>query len=139
MLTGVALSAAMTAVAVVAAMLQWWWLLTLAAMVLLSGAFLFALDADRRVRSLPTWATELARRTVASHKPPKPPKPPAPVVVAAPATEQDVLGAVRVLQAQYIGRLDRLQTSIEHELELLRAHSAERDERGEATTDANVP
>jgi hypothetical protein len=119
---GAMIAGALTVLATVAALAELWWLTVLAAMTLLAGAFLLALDADRRVRSFPEFSADLARRTVASYKPPKQP---APVVVAAPATEQDVLGAVRVLQAQYVGRLDRLQTSLEQELGRLRAHAAD--------------
>ncbi len=133
MVAGGALAAAMTIVAAVATALEAWWLVTLAAMVLLSSTFLSVLDANRRVRALPGRAARMARRAVASARPRSTPTgTQAPVVIAASATEQDVLGAVRILQAQYVGRLDRLQASVEEELQQLRSLAQETRERERA-------
>lgn len=109
-LAGAGAAGVLTAVAVVAAALQWWWVVVLAGMLLLSAGLLAALDADRRVRELRTFVREevAAIDTTGGR--------------AAPSTE-DVVGTVRVLQAQYTGRLDRLQDTVEQAL-------AQRDGRG---------
>ncbi|TQM95182.1 hypothetical protein FB476_0015 [Ornithinimicrobium humiphilum] len=104
LLAGAGAAGVLTVVATVAAALGWWWLVVLAAMLLLGGILLVALDADRRVRALRT----VVRAELAKVEAPAAPRP-------APAGE-DVVGAVRTLQAQYTGRLDRLQDTVEQAL-----------------------
>jgi hypothetical protein len=100
---GLALTGGLTLVAVVGAVLQWWWLVVLAVMVLVSATFLVALDADRRVRELRSYVrTQVASIDTSGGR-------------AAPSQE-DVVGTVRALQAQYTGRLDRLQDTLEASL-----------------------
>lgn len=119
-LAGAALAGVLTVVAVVGAVQEWWWLVVAAAMVLLSAVLVVAMDADRRVRGLrPYIRAEVARGGGALTAAATPP----------PVTDADITGAVRVLQAQYTGRLDRLQTSVEEALAQLRA-------QGEAPADA---
>ncbi|GGK73602.1 hypothetical protein [Ornithinimicrobium pekingense] len=110
LLAGAGASGVLTVVAVVAAVLHWWWLVVLAGMLLVSAALLVALDADRRVRELRTFVrAQVAAIDTTGGR-------------AAPSTE-DVVGTVRVLQAQYTGRLDRLQDTVEQALR-------RRDDRG---------
>lgn len=95
-----------TVVAVVAAVFELWWLVTAAIMLVLSAGCLAAVDANRRVILLRAFVIKDLKRTRAeltggSQKQP---------------AERDVLGAVRLLQAQYTARLDRLQGSIENAL-----------------------
>lgn len=96
-LLGVAL---VVLLAVVAAAQGWWWLVVLCGMLMLTAILAVALDADRRVRELRAFvrAQIAALDTTGGRGAP---------------SEEDVVGAVRLLQAQYTGRLDRLQDSIE--------------------------
>lgn len=112
LLLGAALAGLLSLVAVVGAVGQRWWLVVLAGTVLLSAVLLVALDADRRVRETRRFLHRELRRLDGSGAPPGPPAPSA----------DDVVGTVRALQAQYTGRLDRLQDSVEQVLR--------RDERG---------
>ncbi|GAA4875838.1 hypothetical protein [Serinicoccus chungangensis] len=65
-----------------------------------------ALDSWRRVRSLRTYLRDEIRASRA----------PAPPTVAAGPSESDLLGAVQLLQAQYTGRLDRMQAALDDAL-----------------------
>lgn len=106
LLGGAAVGGVTTVLAVVGAVQGWWWLVVLAAMALLSAVLLAALDADRRVRELRSFVRkELAAIDTTGGR-------------AAPTTE-DVVGTVRALQAQYTGRLDRLQDTVETTLRQL--------------------
>jgi hypothetical protein len=136
---GALVAAILTAVAVLAATRENWTMVVAAGMALLSGCFLVAVDCDRRVRALRRQVKSLAGQR-RGHRGGKtvtgivtgadveasdalPPAYQEPVPVTAP----DVVGAVRVLQAQYVGRLDRMQRSLERALGQLetRATSAE--------------
>lgn len=100
LLLGAAVGGGLTVLALVGALLGWWWLVVLAVMALLSAVLLVALDTDRRVRELRAFVrTEVASIDTTGGR-------------AAPAQE-DVVGTVRALQAQYTGRLDRLQDAVE--------------------------
>lgn len=113
LLAGAGIALVLTALAVIGALLQWWWLVAAAAMILLSAAFLTALDADRRVRDLRPFVRQVASGigSDATHAEQVPPQ----------LAEADIVGAVRVLQAQYTGRLDRMQASLEQAAALLHA------------------
>lgn len=128
--------------AVVGAAFQLYWLSVACLGLLLVANLAVDLDTNRRTRYLPRKVKNLLRtvspaisatpgdggriRSVApgeaappapksrSNKPPKP------------AAQPDVRGAVRLIQAQYIGRLDRAQSALEAAAEDLRAA---RDER----------
>lgn len=112
---GVAVATALSATAVVGALLEWWWLVVAAAMTLLSAGFLAALDADRRVRALRPYIRGEVGRGVLRGRAGQP------VTEAPPVSDIDVIGAVRVLQAQYTGRLDRMQESIDQAVAVVRA------------------
>lgn len=116
LLAGAGVAAALSVVGLVGAVLELWWLVVLAGMALLSGTFLAALDADRRVRSLRPY---IRGEVVRSSRAPKAPKPAAAQTPA--VSEVDIVGAVKVLQAQYVGRMDRMQTSLDEAVSLVRA------------------
>lgn len=102
--------AALILLAVLGAATGWWWLVVLSVMLLLTAILLVALDADRRVRELRSFVkAQVASIDTTGGR-------------AAPSQE-DVVGTVRALQAQYTGRLDRLQDTVE-------ASIRQRDERG---------
>lgn len=114
LLAGGAVGAVLTVAAVIAAAQEWWWLVVGCAMVLLTAALVVALDADRRVRSLRPYIRDEVTRG----------GPAAPAQVAPPVSEVDVIGAVRVLQAQYTGRLDRMQAALDEAVALVRAEQS---------------
>lgn len=111
LLLGAASAGLLSLVAVVGSVAERWWLVVAVGAVLLSGVLLVALDADRRVRETRRFLHRELRRIEAGGGPQGPPAP----------TADDVVGTVRALQAQYTGRLDRLQDAVD---EVLR-----RDER----------
>lgn len=118
LLVGAGVAAGLTVLAIIGAVMEWWWLLTAAAMLLLSGAFLAAIDSDRRVRSLRAQVRREVRRAGGvSHKAS------GPTHVAPPVSDLDVTGAVQLLQAQYTGRLDRMQEALDQAVAQLRAES----------------
>jgi len=129
MVLGVALVTVLTLVATAGAAAGLWWLVVASAMVMLSSTFLLTLDASRRVRYLPGRVRQAVRRTM----PRKTQQETEPAPVAAPPTQQDVVGTVRVLQAQYLGRLDQLQADVEEALLALRNRTA--DDSGTGSTD----
>lgn len=110
LLAGLVGSGVLTVVAVIAAAQAWWWLVTACAMALLTALFVVALDANRRVRYLRRQvraeAAKLQQDLSTSRPEPADATP-------APFTDFDVTGAVQVLQAQYIGRIDRMQQSLD--------------------------
>ena len=110
LLAGAGVGGLLTLLALVGTLLQWWWLVVLAGMALLTAVLLAALDTDRRVRELRAFVrAQVAAIDTTGGR-------------AAPSQE-DVVGTVRALQAQYTGRLDRLQDTLEASLR-------RRDERG---------
>lgn len=121
MVLGAVLAAMLTLAATAGAAVGLWWLVVASAMVLVSSTFLLTLDASRRIRYLPGRVRQVVRRAMPRkiHQEPEP----APVA-AAPPTEQDVVGTVRVLQAQYLGRLDKLQADVESALAALHSWTA---------------
>ena len=122
LVAGAALAGILTVVAVIGALWEWWWLVVGAAMVLLSAILVVAMDADRRVRRLrPYIRSEVARGGNSQTATATPP----------PVSDLDVTGAVRILQAQYTGRLDRMQSSVEETLAQLRAESGPARETGD--------
>lgn len=118
MLLGAVIATTLTLVATAGALASAWWLVVACAMLLVSGTFLLVLDAARRLRYLPNRIRHVVRKATPPRKAPKQAEPAA---TAAPPTQQDVIGTVRVLQAQYLGRLDRLQGDVEEALAALRA------------------
>lgn len=83
----------------------------LAALLLLIGAI--ALDTNKRSRS------RYGQRPIA-----------APAKAAPATTEEDLMGTIRLLQAQYVGRLDRAQDSLELATAALLTAVEERDRAG---------
>ncbi len=99
------MAAALSAVVVAGAALQVWWLSGAGVAAFLSAILVVALDADRRVRRMRPLGRQPGARGPArrSTAPPEPPPPP----------ESNAVGTVRLLQAQYVGRLDRMQSSLD--------------------------
>lgn len=89
----------------------WFPAVGMAALLLLIGAI--ALDTNKRSR------TRYGQRSVA-----------APAKAAPAATEEDLMGTIRLLQAQYVGRLDRAQDSLELATTALLAAAEERTRAG---------
>lgn len=102
---GAGFAGLMILVAVVGSAAQLWWLVVLAGTLLLSAVLLVGLDADRRVRETRRFLHQELRR-LDSVGPQRAPAP----------TSEDVVGTVRALQAQYTGRLDRLQDAVDEVL-----------------------
>ncbi|CCI54878.1 hypothetical protein [Nostocoides jenkinsii] len=113
--------------AFIGALAHWWWLVVLAIAAMLGLLGVIALNTNTLVRSHRTAWDRSVRTGGAS----------APLltsgVVSAPATEKDLTGALRLLQAQYVGRLDRAQTTLERAAAKLDAAGAG---PGPATPDA---
>ena len=106
LLLGAGVGAVLTAAATAAALTGLWWLVVLAGMALLSLVLLVALDIVRRVRETRRFLQGELRRLEADGGSQGPPAP----------TADDVVGTVRALQAQYTGRLDRLQDAVDEVL-----------------------
>ncbi|MGI8947368.1 MAG: hypothetical protein ACR2FV_05205 [Ornithinimicrobium sp.] len=104
---GAAVALTLSATVVLGVALELWAAAALAGCLLVSLALLVSLDAWRRVRGLRAFVREEIGRAAARQA-----KESSAVdsSVSAPA---DVLEAVRLLQAQYVGRLERLQVSVE--------------------------
>jgi hypothetical protein len=111
---GVLAGVVLSAVTVVGVAVDQWVVAATGASMLLSVSLLVQLDAWRRLRAL---QRELRRSPAAG-------------AVRAPVADGDVAGAVRVMQAQYTGRLDRMQAALDRTLvELEDRRNAVRDER----------
>lgn len=122
LILGAAGAVLLSLVAVLAAVFELWWLLAAAVMLLGSASFLTALDASRRVSALRAHTGKELKRIRSEIA--------ATPVVTTPATAQDVTGTVRVLQAQYTARLDRMHAAIEHAVGFLEGR-----ERRDVTAD----
>lgn len=99
---------------VVGTALEAWVLVAAAGSVLGAAILLVQVDTWRRTRSLRNFVRDQLRRGVPVTGVPAAPAAPAPA-----ATQEDVIGAVRMMQAQYTGRLDRMQRSLEEALSQL--------------------
>lgn len=107
LLLGAAVATILSAVIVAGAAWQVWWLLGAGLAAFLSAILIVALDADRRVRRMRPLVHQLGARQPAG-RPAATPTPP--------TADFDVIGTVRLLQAQYVGRLDRMQSSLDRAL-----------------------
>lgn len=123
------IAAAFTTLIAVAVAVENWVLAAIGGATLGGAVLIVAADANRQVRAVRRRMQRMAREGVRrpDSEPPQADVPsdqgetqPPPVQVE----RADVLGAVRVLQAQYTARLDRLQDSVEEALEELRRASA---------------
>jgi len=123
---GVAVAGVLSVLVLLGVALEHWALAAASGCVLVSACLLVSLDTWRRVRalhgavrneiaSLAACQGSAGRSTSAGV-----------VDSAGTVTPADVVGAVRLLQAQYVGRLDRLQISVEALVE----HAVPRDEVG---------
>ncbi|MDO5739143.1 MAG: hypothetical protein Q4P07_03235 [Ornithinimicrobium sp.] len=97
------------------------WVLAAAAGALLGAAILAVqVDTLRRTRSLRNFVRDEIRRSLADGA--------QRAAVEPMVTQEDVVGAVRLLQAQYTGRLDRMQRGIDDALVELAAQRVDRNE-----------
>lgn len=97
------------------------WVLAAAAGALLGAAILAVqVDTLRRTRSLRNFVRDEIRRSLADGA--------QRAAVEPMVTQEDVVGAVRLLQAQYTGRLDRMQRGIDEALVELAAQRVDRNE-----------
>lgn len=117
LLAGVAGSIVVTGLGVIGAVLTWWWLVVLAGMSLLSAALLVSMDANRKTRYL---RNQLRSEAARIRQEAAAPQATSVAQIPPPISELDVVGAVKVLQAQYVGRLDRLQDSVDSAVDALR-------------------
>ena len=95
------------------------WMVALGAWLLLSVILLVLIDIWRRLRALPSRLRGDVQSALAAARM----EDVGPLEVQT-ATTEDVVGTVRTLQAQYTGRMDRLQDRLEATLARL-------DERGQ--------
>jgi hypothetical protein len=101
--------AALLTLTVVAGTLRGLWVVVAAAGSVLAGAvFAVQVDTWRRTRSLRKFVRDELRRGVGDRDV---------TSQAPPVTRADVEGAVRVMQAQYTGRLDRMQAALDKALD----------------------
>lgn len=111
-------SAVLSTLVVVAVAQEWWVFAAVGVVAMLSCALMLAAEASRQVRAVRRSVHKLARAVAARPSPPPtpaapPPVKPLPAKVTVQEGDQDILGAVRVLQAQYVGRLDALQSTVD--------------------------
>lgn len=109
-LLGLGALTALALLTVVTAVLGHPWLPTASLAILLMLVGAIELDTNRRTRS------RYGSRPMA-----------VPAASAPATTEEDLLGTIRLLQAQYVGRLDRAQDSLELATTALLAATQERD------------
>ena len=108
-LLGLTVLALLALLTVVTAVLEHPWLPTAGLALLLTVVGAIALDTNKRTRS------RYGARPVAAQ-------------ASAPVTsEEDLMGTIRLLQAQYVGRLDRAQDSLELATTALLAAAEDRD------------
>lgn len=129
MLAAIGGALVLVALAAVGAALDLYWLTAAALGLLMTAQLVVAMDTNRRVRYLPRRIKGLLSTTTVQTAPSKGARPVAQAAATTPVSapraaaspQQDVTGAVRLLQAQYTGRLDRAQTALESAAEDLRA------------------
>ncbi|WP_462418714.1 hypothetical protein [Kytococcus sp. Marseille-QA3725] len=118
-------------VATVSAAFGLYWLTAAALGLILTAQLVVSMDTNRRVRYLPRRVKSLLQTIKVEAAPARTgkatarsaqgkPGASAPARPAA-APQQDVTGAVRLIQAQYLGRLDRAQSALESAAEDLRS------------------
>ncbi|MCE0487008.1 hypothetical protein [Ornithinimicrobium sediminis] len=109
----------LSAVIVVGVAFEQWVLAAAGAAALLSACLLVQLDSWRRARSLRRFLRDELRRGPAVGSTDR-----------STVSESDVVGAVRLMQAQYTGRLDRMQAALDRALaESAATRHAGHDER----------
>lgn len=106
--------AGMGLVAFLAALPGWWWLVVLALAGMLGGIGVIVVNIYLLQRS---QRAAVERRLAAANAP----------VQAATSSGADVAGTVRLLQAQYVARLDRAQSALERAAALLEREGADGD------------
>ncbi|MBW8173043.1 hypothetical protein K0651_08285 [Ornithinimicrobium sp. Arc0846-15] len=120
-----AVSLVLSVLVVVGVSSQQWVLVAVAAVLLVNGTLLVALDAWRRVRMTrrivrKELAKELARQ-LSESAPGMDDEGLARANTPHLIEQADLIGSMRVLQAQYVGRMDRMQASIDDAVRRLEA------------------
>lgn len=105
---------------VVGTALEQWVLVALGGSGFAAAVLLVQLDTWRRTRSMRNFLRDEIRRS-AGDPGARRPLDRAASAVPPPVTQEDVLGTVRLMQAQYTGRLDRLQGALDDALSRLAA------------------
>lgn len=112
-----AVSIVLSGLVVIGVSTQQWVLVSLAAVLLVNGTLLVALDAWRRVRMTRRIVRrELAKeltRQLSQSTPGMDDEGLARANTPHLIEQADLIGSMRVLQAQYVGRMDRMQASID--------------------------
>lgn len=115
LVAGILLAAALGVPVVVGTATQRWTLVAVGAVLFAAVILVVQLDTWRRTRSVRNYLRDEIRRVgrgAALQARPEPRR-----VQAAPAVSgEDVMGAVRLMQAQYTGRLDRMQAALDRAL-----------------------
>lgn len=109
LLAGALVAVVLGALVVVGAALEQWVVAALGVAGLLCATFAVQLDVWRRVRALRSTIRKELRASGAGADAFLPSG-------TSSITQDDVVGAVRLMQAQYTGRLDRMQTALERAL-----------------------
>lgn len=122
---GAVVGLVLAALVVVGVALEAWTLAAAAGSVLAVGILVVQLDTWRRTRSLRAFVKTEVRRTAGRGAENAPVDLPSPR--GSSITEDDVMGAVRLMQAQYTGRLDRMQRALDDALDRLPAAGAPPD------------
>lgn len=122
LLLGIAVAAVLSVTTTIAVALEWWTLAAAAAALLLSSGILVAADTNRQVRMVRRQLLKVGRR-VDQVRATAVETPPVDLETPVEETRADMLGAVRVLQAQYTARLDRLQAAVDEAVTELRHES----------------
>lgn len=136
-LVGAGVAIVLSLLVLVGVALEQWVLAAGAASALVSATLVIALDSWRRARSLRSFVRAeiralATRQAQAGAGQPLRLQPPAP---AAPAELQpQVVDTVRLLQAQFVGRLDRLQASVESVVEQHRTSAVDEPAGGSEST-----
>lgn len=124
LLLGLVVALVLSATITVAVAQRWWTMAAAAGALLVSAGLLISADANRQARIVRRQLRRQARR---SRIPAAVPAEVVTVDTQTPiqATPTDMLGAVRVLQAQYTARLDQLQASLDDAVEELRRENGQ--------------
>lgn len=115
LLIGACVAAALALVALIGVATEQWVLAAFGGITLVAAQFVVQIDNWRRTRSLRNYVRDEVRRASLGST-----EVVTQVVAPNTAAPEDVVGAVRLMQAQYVGRLDRLQTALDDAVAQLR-------------------
>ncbi|OLT19551.1 hypothetical protein BJF81_08500 [Ornithinimicrobium sp. CNJ-824] len=122
---GAVVGLVLAALVIVGVAQEVWTIAATAGSVLALGILVVQLDTWRRTRSLRAFVKTEIRRTAGREA--ENAQVGLTYARASSVTEDDVMGAVRLMQAQYTGRLDRMQRALDDALDRLSAAGAPPD------------